>query len=342
MKRRNFLSGSLALTALAIGGRPGSAEQFPAPSGTERRAMMSVDGWLKNPGIILPHEHILVDFIGAARVSPSRYNPDDVFKTALPKLRSLKAAGCDTLVECTPAYLGRDVKLLARLSGASGLHILTNTGYYGARHHLFLPEEVSRESSRQLAARWIKEWEQGIDGSGIKPGFIKTGADKAPLSALQRKIVRAAAFTHLETGLAIGIHTGDGEAAEEELAILEREGVRPDAFIWIHAQSERDHAYHTRLARKGVWIEFDGINDDSMELHLQLLQVMKAKGLLHKSLVSQDGGWYHAGEAGGGDYRGYTLLFTEFLPLLKRNGFTAGEIAALMQTNPFSAFALPA
>ncbi|MGH8020026.1 MAG: phosphotriesterase, partial [Opitutaceae bacterium] len=41
--------------------------------------------------------------------------------------------GVETLVECTPAYVARDPKLLARLSEASGLHVLTNTGLYGAR-----------------------------------------------------------------------------------------------------------------------------------------------------------------------------------------------------------------
>ncbi|MCS6951139.1 MAG: phosphotriesterase, partial [bacterium] len=76
-------------------------------------------------GVILPHEHVLVDFIGADRVSRSRYDPEEVYRVVLPYLQRLRKAGCRTLVECTPAYLGRDPQLLQRLSKASGLHLLT-------------------------------------------------------------------------------------------------------------------------------------------------------------------------------------------------------------------------
>ena len=57
------------------------------------------------------HEHVLVDFIGASTVSPARYDAADAFKTVLPYLQQLKQLGCGTLVECTPAYLGRDPRL---------------------------------------------------------------------------------------------------------------------------------------------------------------------------------------------------------------------------------------
>ena len=73
---------------------------------------------------------------GAAVASRSRYDAEEVFKTALPHLLDVQKRGCRTLVECTPAYLGRDPQLLARLSEASGLQILTNAGYYGAAKEL--------------------------------------------------------------------------------------------------------------------------------------------------------------------------------------------------------------
>src|SRR5262245_5303681 len=58
-------------------------------------------------GTTLSHEHVLVDFIGAAKVSRDRYNPDEAFATALPHVQRVQALGCHTLVECTPAYLGQ-------------------------------------------------------------------------------------------------------------------------------------------------------------------------------------------------------------------------------------------
>ena len=73
-------------------------------------------------GLTLMHEHVLVDFIGADQVGPGRYDADQAFATVLPHLKQVRTLGCDTLVECTPAYLGRDPVLLKRLSEASGIH----------------------------------------------------------------------------------------------------------------------------------------------------------------------------------------------------------------------------
>jgi predicted metal-dependent phosphotriesterase family hydrolase len=176
-------------------------------------------------GLTLMHEHVLVDFIGAADVSPSRYDADAVFKRALPHLERVRTLGGATIVECTPAYLGRDPRLLKRLAEASGLQILTNTGYYGANKDKHLPPHAFTETAEQLAARWIREWEQGIDGTGIKPAFMKIGVDAGPLSEIDAKLVRAAAIAHKATGLTIAAHTGNGVAAFEEFDLLEQAGV---------------------------------------------------------------------------------------------------------------------
>src|ERR1044072_3556748 len=120
-------------------------------------------------GATLPHEHVLVDFIGAAEVSRDRYDADMVFDVALPHLKRIREQGIRTLAECTPAYLGRDPELLRRLSEAAGLHLLTNTGYYGATGARPLPAPARRETADDLAARWLREWRDGIEGSSIRP-----------------------------------------------------------------------------------------------------------------------------------------------------------------------------
>src|SRR5699024_8499299 len=111
-----------------------------------------------------------------------RYNSEEVFRIALPFLKDAKKRGCDTLVDCTPMYLGRDAKSLQRLSESSGLNIICATGYYGARQEKYFPAHVETETPKQLAARWISEWQNGIEGTTIKPGLIKCGVDNAPLS----------------------------------------------------------------------------------------------------------------------------------------------------------------
>src|SRR5215207_1894500 len=48
-------------------------------------------------GRTLPHEHVLVDFIGADAVSPSRYNADQVFTSVLPHLKRIRELGVQSL-----------------------------------------------------------------------------------------------------------------------------------------------------------------------------------------------------------------------------------------------------
>lgn len=291
-------------------------------------------------GFALTHEHIIADFIGAEKFNKNRYNADDVFNTALPHLKALKETGCSTFFAAEPAYLGRDVTILKRLSDATGLNILTNTGYYGAVNELFLPKHVQTETPEQLAARWIAEFKNGIDGTGIKPGFIKTSSDKAPLTKLQRKVITAAALTHLETGLTMLVHTGDGAAAKEQLAILKEVGVDPSARVWTHAQNESDQKQFVEAAKQNCWVSFDGVSPQSIDANLKYLQLMKSANVLDRVLVSHDSGWYHVGEPKGGDFRPFTCIAKEFIPKLKENGFSQKDLDQVFKTNPAKAFAI--
>jgi len=69
-----------------------------------------------------------------------------------------------------------------------------------------------------------------------------------------------------------------------------------------------------------------------------MLQNLKSQGLLHRVLLSHDAGWYSPGEEKGGDFRAYTALFKEFLPLLTAKGWTETEIQQLLIINPRTAF----
>ena len=335
ISRRDLVTGSLALAA-------GLLARPAALGGSRQSARATIDTvtgpvLLARLGVTLMHEHVLVDFIGAADVSPSRYDRDQAFAVILPHLRQLASLGCETLVECTPAYLGRDVELLRRLSSASGLTILTNTGIYGAASDKHLPAFAFSETAEQLSGRWTREWTDGIDGTGIKPAFMKIGVDGAPLSDIDAKLVRAAASTTRATGLTVASHTGSGAAALEELAILETAGAPLSSFIWVHAQSEKDRSFHVRVAERGAWVEFDGVGPSSVDDHVALVRNMKDRGLLSRVLVSHDAGWYHVGEPGGGKFRPFDTLFTSLVPALKANGFTESQVRQLLIENPRNA-----
>jgi phosphotriesterase-related protein len=333
MNRRDFVLSTLAGVALS------RASQLSAAQSDEGK-IVTVTGPIAPDqlGTTLPHEHVMVDFVGAEKVSRDRYDPEKVFETVLPHLKRVREAGATAFVDCTPAYLARDPAVLKQLSQASGLHILTNTGYYGARAGQFLPKHAQTESADQLAARWIAEWTGGIENSGVRPGFIKIGVDKGPLNEISRKLVRAAARTHLKTGLSIACHTGDGAAAMEEMELLREEAVGPSAWIWVHAQNEKDQALFERAAARGGWVEFDGVGPDSIDRHVELVSFMNSRGRLNRVLISHDAGWYSVGEPNGGKFRPYTSIFEQLLPALVKAGFSKEEIRTLMVKNPAEAF----
>ena len=285
-------------------------------------------------GPTLIHEHVLIDIVGAGRIAPGRYDGGEVLGIVLPYLKQLRSQGCRTFVDCTPAYMGRDPGLLARLSQASGLHFLTNTGFYGAAGGKYIPEFAFSAAAEDLAARWTGEFEAGIPPMGIRPALVKVGVDAGPLSKINSKLVSAAALTHLRTGLVIASHTGDGLAAMAQLNVLKSHGVSPAAFIWAHAQDEKDRSFHRKAAEAGAWIEFDGISSQTVDQNIGLIRETRRAGYLRRVLISQDAVGFHVGEERGGYCPGYTFMFSEFLPQLRKSGIDENETRMLTVENP--------
>jgi phosphotriesterase-related protein len=157
---------------------------------------------------------------------------------------------------------------------------------------------------------------------------------------VDRKLVLAAARAHLESGLTIAAHTGDGVAALDQLDTLRRNGIDPGAWIWVHAQNEQDETLHARAAEAGAWVEFDGISPAGLDSHLAQVRAMRQRGLLNRVLLSHDAGWYHVGEPGGGQYRSHETLFTQFLPALRQSGFREEELDRMLVRNPADAFGI--
>jgi predicted metal-dependent phosphotriesterase family hydrolase len=298
--------------------------------------IMSVLGPIDTPppGAFLPHEHVMSIF-GRERAERVLYDETRLLSTTVPYLRHLKTIGCSTLADCTTAGIGRRVDLLARISRESGFTILTNSGYYGAAGGRYLPDDLGKLSAPEISDRWTKEWVEGIDGSEIRPGFIKTAIDNASLSPLDRLLITAAARTHRRTGLLIQTHTGDNaQAAREIMDILQTEGVHPSAWVWVHAHRLTDPTPLLPAAREGCWISLDGLHPEHDTAIIALLQLMKKEGFLGQILLSHDGNSFTA----DGSCRPYDHLLTGFRSTAFAAGFTESELCTLTEKNPARAF----
>lgn len=287
-------------------------------------------------GMTLSHEHIMSNFGGEANYDPN-YDRTKLLNQVIPYLRKIRGLGIVTIFDCTTAYFGRDVGLLRELADSTGIQIITNTGFYGAAKDRYVPSLAFEKSIKEIADIWISEFEQGIDQTGIKPGFIKLAFDDGSPSAIDLKLFEAGILMHIATGLTIAVHTGDNPvAAQKQMDLLAKYEVSLDSWIWVHAHKIEDDKILLDAARKGAWISLDGFKSENVEAYIARLKLFKNHNLLDKILLSHDGNSFPRGKT----IRPYEAISTVLLDKLSVNGFTPDEIRLLLERNPWKAFAI--
>jgi phosphotriesterase-related protein len=286
-------------------------------------------------GFTLTHEHLFSNF-GGEPAEPAVYETEKLLAAAIPMAERAKSRGARTIFDATTAWFGRAPLLLKQISERAGLHIVTNTGYYGAANDRYVPRHAFEEPAEKIARRWTEEFEKGIGSTGVRPGFIKGGVDPGPLSGIDAKLVRACALTHRATGLTIAVHTSQSaEGALAQLKILGEERVAPSAWIWVHANHCKEDAVLWRVAGQGVWLSFDSLDETNVDRHFELVVEARRRGFLKQTLLSHDGNSFRFG---GRPPRLYEALFALLLPRLREAGFVEGEIRQLTEVNPAAAF----
>ncbi len=290
---------------------------------------------LQEAGRILEHEHVLVGFVEDGKLTPDMYDRDEVVSSILPQLLALKEAGCRTMVDCAPEYLGRDPYVLRRLSELSGVHLVTNTGFY---KRPYLPAFAYEMTDRELAGLWTKEAAEGIGESSVYPGFIKIALnDGTAIDDIQLTILRAAMRTSLESGLPIQCHTIGADIARHAFDVMKEAQFDQERFIWVHAQTFDDDEVYLRIAEAGGWISIDNINMDNGREHVDRLIRLRRLGVGDRVLLSQDTGWYNVGTPGGGTLNPYHRLFTEFFPAAEADGVDAQWLEECVTSRAFTA-----
>ena len=293
----------------------------------------------------LPHEHVMTNFIGASQEKiPEQVNKNHI-NQLVPYYEHLKKEGINFIFECTPAYIGRDVKFLKELSIATGLHFVTNTGFYAAVDKKYLPEIFYKSDAKAISKIWIDEFENGIEGTGIRPGFIKIGFGKGEIDSIEQKLLHAAILASKSTGLVIAAHTGDYASSLSQYNLLVKENHDPSRLIWVHSQNASNEERKI-LAEKGFWISLDGVSENNINEYADNILFMKQNKLLNRLLISHDDGW---SVLSNGSYdsielfkkgKQYATISEKLIPILLQNGMNQKEIEQVMKTNPRICFAL--
>ena len=289
---------------------------------------------VENLNFSLTHEHIMSNFGADPNYVPN-YDEGLLFGQVVPYLKKIRSLGVVSIFDCTTSYFGRDVNILKRLADSTGIQIITNTGFYGAANDRYVPEFAYEKSEQEIAEIWIEEFENGIDGTGIKPGFIKLAFDNGEPSEIDTKLFKAGILTHLATGLTIAVHTGNNPAAAgQQLKLLEQYNVGAAAWIWVHANKVENQDLLISAASKGAWVSLDGVNATNTDDYIEKIRLFKENNFLHKLLLSHDGNSFPR----GGAIRKYEAIPMVLIPKLSESGFSEEEINQIMVKNPREAF----
>jgi phosphotriesterase-related protein len=310
-------------------------------------------------GATLTHEHIICD-AGLCKSNRDRkyklpwgsYMWFDEIPTMIDEVSRFRDDGGSGIVEVTCHGWGRDPLALRMISEKTGVHIVASTGFYVED---CMPSWVSQLSIDQLSDWVQREILMGCTAvaddkvTDVRAGIIKTSLSKPNFSGDELKCLKAVARAHLKTGAPITSHSSGsirfeiegGNVGTQLLALLEDEGVNPNALIIGHADENPDIDNLVMLAKRGAWIQFDTIGKQHYipdEVRADLVNKVREKGLLDHLLLSQDRNRKPELHKYGGP--GYSDLMNRFVPLLKNKGITDNDIKLLLVDNPRKALAM--
>ena len=133
----------------------------------------------------------------------------------------------------------------------------------------------------------------------------------------------------------MAVHTENNlEAVEKQMELLNKYGVSPDAWVWVHASKAENTNVLIETAMKGGWISLDKFKSEETEEYVSRIALFREKDLLNKILLSHDGNSFNR----EGGLKEYQAVMTHLVPALKENGFSEEDIHQLLVINPQNAF----
>jgi phosphotriesterase-related protein len=201
---------------------------------------------------------------------------------------------------------------------------------------------------------FLREINQGIDGTGIKAGVIKIGIITNHVTALEEIGLRAAVRASKATGLPIRIHTDAAHrAGESDAVILEDEGMNPSRVSFDHSDDSGDMDYFSGLVRRGYSLGMDHVHrgllpniKPSFERRAECIKLLVDAGFADKIFLSHDsefGGSLLPAETRGFREKldppdGMLFITRKLIPYLKQIGVSDRNIHTMTVENPRSFF----
>ena len=272
------------------------------------------------------HEHLFL-------VTPAQ--PGDELSEvdkAIAEARALADAGASALVDWTPIGVGRDLDGLARVSEATGLHVVGATGLHREVHYR-ADDPLRAASADDLASRFEADVRE-------RCGIVKVGASYHRVTPCEATAFEAAAAAHARTGAPVCVHTEHGTMG---LALVERLGalgVAASSIVLAHLDRNPDAGEHAETAAAGAWLQLDGPGRTKYwpdSTILALIGDLAERGHAGRLLLGGDTGRASSMRAYGGG-PGLDYVFARFKPRLERE--LGDELShRIFVENPARAFA---
>ncbi|MFJ8000558.1 phosphotriesterase [Streptomyces sp. NPDC096310] len=284
-------------------------------------------------GPVLAHEHLVLDLDRtgerAAVLGTGRHRSDIVGE-----LTALSAEfGLALVIELTCRGMGRDPCALARIAEESGVAVVAATGWY---YEPFHPQETEGASVAQLTEILVREIEDGIGASGVRPGVLgEIGSHGERPSVRESRALLASAHAARATGLSLATHAQFGRGGLAQLELLTGTGLPPHRISIGHQDLLDDPEVHRELAASGAYVAFDTVGKGRYQsdgTRLRLLLALLDAGHADRALLSCDISRHSYLTAEGG--HGYGHLFRSFLPAARAAGVHDGLVDLMTRRNP--------
>ena len=254
-----------------------------------------------------------------------------------------KNEGGSTLVDMTNWH-SRDPQALARISRATGLHIVMGCGYYV---RLFHPPDFGQKSQEDITQEIVQNITAGVGNTGIRAGIIGEIGTTWPIDEEEKKSLRASAEAQKRTGAPLSIHLGrHPEVPFQVLEMLRENGADLSRTIFCHIdRTLEDRSALKELAQSGVTLEYDLFGMEVSRLpfyshfsmpsdaqRLQRLEWLIEDGFVTQIVVSQDICLKMRLVRYGGT--GYAHILHYVVPWMRQRGFTEQHIQTLLVDNP--------
>ncbi len=254
------------------------------------------------------------------------------------ELAYFKLAGGRGIVEMSTPDYNRRPQQLRELSERTGVHIIMTTGLHKDAYSYPLTERATVE---ELATRFIRDVMVGVDDTGVRAGVVKAATSLNRITEGEEKVLRAAARTHLETGVPISTHTQNGTMGLEQIAIFKQEGVDPSRVAIGHVDRRQEYDYHKALLDTGAYIIYDQISKEKYvpdRDRVTTLAKLVSEGYGDRIMLSGDFGRASYWTSNGGG-PGLTYILWRFVPWLISEGVPKEAVWAMLIDNPARFFA---